>query len=360
MDDLPAQELPREGLSDEASRPLEAGEGAFAASATGPTTAPSEERGSGLSRLRKSLDPRDWPSRPLRPLPSRYRTRAVTLILAIALVLGFSGAAPLPYRPMSGGSASPTAGASQGSSRTPAAGISGSAAPAGPTPPPSPVAVASQTSPTATISFSNLMLDSSADPAGTIRTFSFASDGPGLVSAEIVTASPAESSRLCLAAEGAKPECASGATPGVTQAAAGAHSHWTVTLTSANEGTPTVDLALRWPADHPSIELAGSRFQGYPNPDSLRSLNASFKTRAAGQMALTAAWPPALVETTLTLTDVTSSNAVTVDKADYPAAGSISGTYSHRVAAGRIYAIALFDAGPDTGRPSLSATIAFP
>ena len=225
---------------------------------------------------------------------------------------------------------------------------------------PSAVAVGSQTSPTAAISFPNLMLDSSTDAAGRTRTFSFISDGPGLVSAQIVTASPAESTRLCLAAEGEKPVCASGATPGLTRPTSGAHSHWTVTLASANEGTPTVDVALRWPADHPSIQLGGGRFEGYPNPDSLRSLNASFRTRAAGQVALTAAWPPAVIEATLTLADATSAKTITVDTASYPAAGAIAGTYSHAVAAGRIYTVALFDAGADTGRPSLSATIAFP
>ena len=175
-----------------------------------------------------------------------------------------------------------------------------------------------------------------------------------------MTASPAESTSLCLAAEDSKPECASGATPGFTRPTAAAHSRWTVTLVSADDGTPTVDVAFSWPADHPSIRLGGGRFQGYPNPDSLRSLNASFKTRAAGQVSLTAAWPPAVVEATLTLADATSATAVTVDAASYLGAASIAGTYSHAVAARRTYTIALFDADADKGRPSLSATIAFP
>jgi hypothetical protein len=221
-------------------------------------------------------------------------------------------------------------------------------------------AVASQSAPTATIVFLNLMLDSSTDPAGSARTFTFVSDGPGLVSAQIVTSSPTESTRLCLAADGAAPGCASGATPGFTQPAMAAHSTWTVTLTSADEGAPTVDVAFSWPAGHPSIHLTGGRFEGSPNPDSLRSLTATVKTRAAGQLSLEAAWPPATTEATLSLADASGVNPVVVDRVEYPAAGSIPTTYSHVVAAGRTYTITLFDAGPDKGRPSLSATIAFP
>jgi ABC-type glycerol-3-phosphate transport system substrate-binding protein len=154
--------------------------------------------------------------------------------------------------------------------------------------------------------------------------------------------------------------------PSVSQAAASPHSQWVVTLASADEATPTVDLAIRWPADHPSIQVAGVRFAGYPNPDSLRSLTASFKARAAGQVTLTAAWAPAVAAPTLTLSDLSAAATVaatasaTVDDVAYPAASSIAGTYSHRVAAGRRYAITLFNPGPDSGRPSLSATIGLP
>ena len=348
MDDLPSQELPREGLGQEASGSPPVGESV-----------------SGLPRWRRLPGSGAWLSRRFSRVPSRIRRRAVALFLAIAMVLGFSGAAPLPGGPMAGEPASPagaagTSGASTGPSRRPPIGVSGSPAPQGPTTMPTALAAGSQTAPTAAISFLNLMLDSSTDGGGRTRTFSFVSDGPGLVSAQIVTASPAESTSLCLAAEGSKPECASGATPGLTRPTAAAHARWTVTLVSADEGTPTVDVAFSWPADHPSIQLGGGRFQGYPNPDSLRSLNASFRPRAAGQVNLAAAWPPAAVDASLTLADVTSATAVTVDRASYPAAGSIAGTYSHPVSAGRTYTITLFDAGADKGRPSLSATIAFP
>lgn len=299
----------------------------------------------------------------------RLRRRATAAILASVLVLGVGGGSPLsagpeptsPPNPVAAGSAG-SAGASSGPVSAPADG-SPSGGPAIATQPPtqSPAATAipSQTARTAAIAFVGLMLDSTADRAASVRTFTFASDGPGIVSAQIVATSPMEATRLCLAADGAAPECASGATPGLTKSAPTAHSHWTVTLASADEGTPTVDVALSWPADRASIQFGGGRFQGEPNPDSLRSLAARFQPRGGGQLSLTAAWPPATVAATVTLTETSGARSTPVASATYPGAGSIA-AYTHAVAAGRTYCLTLFDAGPDRGRPSLSATITFP
>jgi hypothetical protein len=132
-----------------------------------------------------------------------------------------------------------------------------------------------------------------------------------------------------------------------------------VTLASADEGTPTVDVALSWPADRASIQLGGGRFQGEPNPDSLRSLAARFQPRGAGQLSLTASWPPATVAATVTLAETSAARSISVASATYPGAGSIA-AYTHSVVAGRTYTLTLFDAGPNEGRPSLSATITFP
>ena len=204
-----------------------------------------------------------------------------------------------------------------------------------------------------------MMLDSKTDPGSSPRTIAFVSDGPGVVSAQIVATSPTETTRLCISADGATAECASGATPGFTESVLTTHTRWTVTLMSTNERTPTVLVAVSWPADRPSIRFKGGRFQGAPNPDSLRSLAATFKPRAAGRLRLTAAWPPATVAATLTLVDTSSRQPVPVDAASSPASGSIA-AYAHAVSAGRTYTLTLFDAGPDGGRPSLSATIDFP
>jgi hypothetical protein len=330
-----------------------------------PVAAPDDRR----DRLNRRLEVTSAGNRPenRRSLDwHRMRRRATAVILASVLVLGLAGGAPLsagrdpalPQSPVAAGSA----GASTGPVGAPPDG-SPSGGPVGATEPPTEslpgTAIPSQTARTATIAFVGLILDSTADRAASVRTFTFISDGPGIVSAQIVATSPTETTRLCLAADGATPECASGATPGLTKAAPTPHSRWTVTLASADEGTPTVDVALSWPADRASIQLGGGRFQGEPNPDSLRSLAARFQPRGAGQLSLTASWPPATVAATVTLAETSAARSISVASATYPGAGSIA-AYTHSVVAGRTYTLTLFDAGPNEGRPSLSATITFP
>jgi hypothetical protein len=169
-----------------------------------------------------------------------------------------------------------------------------------------------------------------------------------------------DTTKLCLTMDDTPTVCTSGATPGFEQPATTSHSRWTFTLISPNESTPTVDVAFSWPTDKPSIALAQGRFQGSPNPDSLRTLRATFKTRASGRMGVDAAWSPATVNATLTVADVSGTTPVTLDTVAYPGATSISPTYTHAVTAGRIYSMALFNASPDTSRTHLTATIAFP
>jgi hypothetical protein len=201
------------------------------------------------------------------------------------------------------------------------------------------------------------------DPApgsGSERIFAFTSDGPGTVSAQIVTTSPMDSTELCLAADDAAPECDRGATPGLTQTSSGVHSHWTVTLVSGSGSSPTVDVQFSWPTDNPKISVNHARFQGYPNPDSLRTLSATFKARAAGNIGVDAAWPPVAADATLTLTDVSSAQPAAVDKVRYTASSSIAPAYSHALRKGRTYKVDLFNESPDGVIPDLSETIAFP
>ena len=142
---------------------------------------------------------------------------------------------------------------------------------------------------------------------------------------------------------------------------AGDQAQWIVTLIATDAGaTPVVDVAFTWQTKAPAITLSHGRFQGAPNPDSLRGFTASFKARAAGSVGVIASWPPVSVDAALTLTDVTSSPGSAVGNATYPAAGSIAPAYSHAVAAGRTYQIQVLNAGSDSGRPDLTTTISFP
>ena len=119
-------------------------------------------------------------------------------------------------------------------------------------------------------------------------------------------------------------------------------------------------MAFTWRTKSPAITLGHGRFQGAPNPDSLRGVTATFKTRAAGSAGVVASWPPASVDAALTLTDITDSPGLAVDATSYPAAKSISPSYAHAVAAGRTYQIQVLNTGSDAGRPDLTTTISFP
>ena len=332
-------------------------------------------------RLRKWLSgrrrpsPRLWIQARLRARPRlsvearRWVRRATSAGLAAALVLGFNGAAPPPNGPAPSASGRPASGGEPGATRGLTASLdhgSGSSGPGDsggiedPIGVPADTSLPTHTSPVAAITFSDLMLDSPADPARAARTFSFVSDGLGTVSAQVVATSPMDSTRLCLKVDQTPTVCVSGATPDFTKPATTAHSHWTVTLSSAGQSPPIVDVAFSWPTDHPSITLTHGRLQGSPNPDSLRTLTATFKTRAPGRLSVDAVWPPDRATAVLTLTDLSGATPVVLDKATYEDRAGISPAYSHPVSAGGTYRVALFNDGPDGARTNLTATIAFP
>ena len=386
MDDVPEEGLPSEGQDREAAATLAEMASSLAEAAApqmGEGDSPMADaqpiRSGNLRRLferlprpdiRRRLNPRRW-TRPRLALDRRRLLRsAVALALSVALVLGFSGsAAPLNghaprVTPPRVAAASPTAAfsssASMPSGDVPAGTSSPSARPSQSPNPLSPGRSApGPTSPTATITFTSLMLDP-VPGSGSERAFAFTSDGPGAVSAQIVAASPMDSTELCMAADDAAPECDRGATPGLTQTSAGVHSHWIVTLVSGNADSPTVDVQFSWPTDNPKITVSHARFQGYPNPDSLRTLSATFQARAAGNVEVDAAWPPVAADATLTLTDVSSAQPAAVDTVTYASASAISPAYSHALRKGRTYKVDLFNESPDSVIPDLSETIAFP
>ena len=230
-----------------------------------------------------------------------------------------------------------------------------------PNPSPSPQPSAStQASPAATITFNELVLDSTVDAGAAPRKFTFVSNGPGAVSMRVVAATTQSSTKLCYSVDGSAERCNTGAAPAFSNlVAAAGSSNWTVSLASADEASPTVDLTLSWPADKAAVSLTNGRFQGSPNKDPLRSLSATFQTRAAGQVALTAAWTPGSTASTVALSKEAAA-ATIVDLATYPAAAALTPPYGHAVAAGSSYRITLMNQGPNGARTSLSATIAFP
>jgi hypothetical protein len=305
---------------------------------------------------------------PLGPRAARALRGMAVTALGISLLVGLGGGAPLPevgapgpVRPVSA-AASPSPAVVVVASGSPAAGPSATAtAPASsPFAEETPLVAPPQSAPTAAITFNSLMLDSSLDPTGSARTFSFISDGGGVVSAQVVATSAMDATKLCLAVDASPIVCQSGATPDITETTTSDHSRWTVTLISANGSQPTVDVAFSWPTGHPAITLTGGRFQGYPNPDPLRSLTATFTTRASGDLSLGAAWSPVTVDATLTLSHVAGAQAAVVDTVEYRGRQAISSPYAHALARGATYRAELYDDSPDFPRIDLTAEIQFP
>jgi hypothetical protein len=207
------------------------------------------------------------------------------------------------------------------------------------------------------------MLDALVDSAATVGSemaFTFSSDGPGEVSVQIVASAPLDTTTICLVGDGRPVGCDVGGSPGLTEMTTTAHANWLVNVTSPNTRTPTVDVAFSWPTDHPKITLDHGQFRGSPNPDSLRSLTATFRTRAAGSISLDAVWPPVSLDATLTLAERAGTTSAAVDQIQYSGLTGTTPAYAHPVRSGRNYVVSLYNLSRETGRPDLEVTIGFP
>jgi hypothetical protein len=317
----------------------------------------------------RRLNPRTWARPKIRLDRQRSRRRTAVVLLGAVLVLALAGAAapPAGQKPVAARSlvaaASRPAGAS-GAAATPSAAAPSVDPNSSPTTAPSPIqapgsSVPPQTSPTATVTFANLIVDSALDFPHPSRVFTFTSDGPGAVSAQIVSSSPMASTDLCVIVDGSPAQCNLGATPELTLITTSAHSNWEFTLIAGLAAAAPVDVQFSWPTDNPQITVDHARFQGYPNPDSLRTLSAVFRTRQAGAFDFEASWPPASARATLTVTNLSSRRQTTVDEIAYPAGNSLSPAYSRVLNGGQVYRVDLFNGSPDGARGDLEATISF-
>jgi hypothetical protein len=205
-----------------------------------------------------------------------------------------------------------------------------------------------------------LVLDPVTDTAATPRTIEFTSDGPGLVSVQVVSTITMSNTKLCLSSDGVEPICRTGVAPAFPEeATTAAHAKWTVTVASADETATTVDVAIGWPSEAPSVKLTDGRFQGSPNTDALRSFSATFTPRAAGVAGLEASWKPGPATSALTLVQEQAPGGDGGDQVDFPSATSIP-AWSHAVEKGVAYLVTLMNTGADGGRTSLTLTLTFP
>jgi hypothetical protein len=218
--------------------------------------------------------------------------------------------------------------------------------------------------PIAQVTFSNMMLDSSADSKAATRTFTFVTDGVGPVGISIIKTSGA-TVKICAQVDDSGFDCRYGGK--ITYSGAQtdtSHSVWQVTLQGRSSTTPTVDLALSWPTFHPSITLTHARLQGSTSagvPEALNGFTATLKTREGGNVGLSASWTQVKADVSVSLANVSSQTAQTVDEKHYTSASDLGlPGYSFQVNAAQFYKLSFRDLSPDSNRPDLRAVISFP
>jgi hypothetical protein len=299
-----------------------------------------------------------------------WKNLSIVLGVVCALLLGVAGALMVIHKDGSSGPTSspdssaisegtqvPTDGSGNPISQTsggPSQGPSGSPAPTPKLGPSAP----------ATITFSGLALDAANDKSGTVRTFTFISDGPGPVTYAVTKTSAGGSTKMCAKVDAGAFGCKVLALPNFLKGAADAdHNTWTVTLVGYGNSHPTVDVTFTWPAVTPKITLNHGRFQGSSSPNVAEALNgfsATFKPRAAGPLNVQASWTTITTDVEMSLSDVTTSPAVTVDHRQYSAVTYISPAYNYNVDPTKTYLLKLRDTSADSQRPDLTAQITFP
>jgi hypothetical protein len=220
------------------------------------------------------------------------------------------------------------------------------------------------------ISFSNLGLDAEKDPLATTRTFTFQSNGVGDIVANVTKISKGGYVRMCLSVDGSKPSCGINklnhglSMPGAKSDAT--PNTWTVTLVGYKTSHPTVDVTLGWTTATPQITLTHGRFQGNNGTstaatDALGGLTATFKPRGVGTLNFQATWTIASTDASMSLSDVSSSSAISLDQRKFQGVDHITPVFTANVDGTKSYQVKLVNTGAaSTDRPDLTAQISFP
>jgi len=299
-----------------------------------------------------------------------WKNLSIVLGIVCAVLLGIAGALMVVHKDGSSGSTSspdasaisegtqaPTDGSGNPASQTPGGPSQGPSGTPAPTPKLGPSAPA-------TITFTGLALDAANDKSGTARTFTFISDGPGPVTYAVTKTSAGGSTKMCAKVDAGTFGCKVGGLPNFLKGAADAeHNTWTVTLVGYGNSHPTVDVTFTWPAVTPKITLNHGRFQGSSSPNVAEALNgfsATFKPRAAGPLNVQASWTTITTDVEMTLSDVTTPPAVTVDHRQYSAVAYVNPAYNYNVDPTKTYLLKLMNTSADSQRPDLTAQITFP
>lgn len=236
----------------------------------------------------------------------------------------------------------------------------------GPIATPAPTPTQGPASP-ATITFTGLALDASKDANGSARTFTFTSDGAGPVTFAVTKISSGGTAKMCAKVDNGAFGCYVGGAsklPSFPKGKADApHNTWTVTLVGYGTSAPTVDVTFTWPAASPKMQLSHGRFQGSTTSgvsEALNGFTATFKPRTGGAINVQAEWTVVTADATMTLLDVTTPPSVTVDQRQYQGATYINPAFTANVDPTKTYQVKLRNQSADSGRPDLTALIAFP
>jgi hypothetical protein len=213
---------------------------------------------------------------------------AMLLVVIVAIVLVVNG--------RNEPAASTTPSFSPGASPSAAASASPSVAPS---PSPSDVSPSASSSagpsgsplpaPLATATFLGLKLDATDDPGAQPRIISFRSDGPGLVTAKLVSKAPQGTTHMCLQVGAKVVGCNDIASGSFTGTTGQAHANWQVTLEGTGAAAPIVDLTVTFQALTPSVKIEHARFDGTAFPDT-NGVGIRLTVRAAGDVRLVADW----------------------------------------------------------------------
>lgn len=227
--------------------------------------------------------------------------RNIALVLAVVFVILSAAAVGSLV-----GGGSPAASASPGSSNV-AVGSSSPSAPAGsgsvsPSPvetnpdgsTPSPSASISPSptlapAPVATVTFTQLKLDARGASGDRARFITFTTDGPGTVTAKLTSDSPQGTTHMTLRVGSTDLQTKDWAKGTMTQKTTATHATWRVTLEGNGIETPTVELALSFPAFKPSVKITHADFNGTADSE-YNGVQVRFTPRAAGNATLSATW----------------------------------------------------------------------
>ena len=228
--------------------------------------------------------------------------------------------------------------------------------------PTAPTATLAKAAP-ATMGFSGLGLDAINDTAGSARTFTFTSDGPGPVTFAVTKISAGGTAKLCINVDGGAYACKVGTSSKLpsflTSLADQAHDTWTMTLIGYGSSTPVVDVTFTWPTAAAKVTLTHGRFQG--TPEGINGFTCAFKPRAAGTLNVQSAWTLLSTNANVTLLDATVQPVSTIESKDFASVAYLNPSYSAGVDSTKTYQVKMRRTSADSSeRPDLTAQISFP